>query len=371
MALSVGETVRLGLRLRAARFVDPQCARSGNEAFEKLAEYLFDLVTAAALRVKDDWPIEATNTLLGRVISEITVDEDSSVARQLKDSLIELQRGSGGIGEGIAFQKTTPQPDGILELADLIATHTKMIIERAGVNLDGGPDIKFVTALFAGDPDPQREPLSGQSTARERSRKVTIFFPDERLDGRSLIRVAYVLFHELICHAFQAWHADAPENAGKGCSWSEGWMDAVAFEAALAWILIAPAEWIPLRGETAIDTIREAHGERYHAVKMSASDLRRRREARDAFKRLPELILKNNLAADMQDACALSERFSYVLNTHRAGGPKMYRRLAELLVNFILGDDPENNRAAALACISFVDHRNIQLLEGELVAGGG
>jgi hypothetical protein len=47
----------------------------------------------------------------------------------------------------------------------------------------------------------------------------------------------YLLLHEILCHAFQS--LDKPEvrrNAPASDAWSEGWMDALAFQLALEWL---------------------------------------------------------------------------------------------------------------------------------------
>lgn len=135
--------------------------------------------------------------------------------------------------------------------------------------------------------------LDGATRATEGTSWVEIVLEDRALDLRTLRQLAYVCVHELICHAFQGILGQERRNVGASCSWSEGWMDAVAWlllerwlneaRALPAWLIRAPTP------RSAIDDCRKVHDRRYAGRQgrvMDPENILRRQQARDACEAL-------------------------------------------------------------------------------------
>ena len=135
--------------------------------------------------------------------------------------------------------------------------------------------------------------LDGATRATDNASLVEIVLEDRSLDLRTLRQLAYVGAHELICHAFQGIQGRERSNVGAACSWSEGWMDAVAWLLLEGWLNEAremPA-WLT-RAPTprnAIDDCRKVHERRYLGRQgrvMDPENIMRRQQARDACEAL-------------------------------------------------------------------------------------
>jgi hypothetical protein len=95
----------------------------------------------------------------------------------------------------------------------------------------------------------------------------------------------YLLLHEILCHAFQS--LDKPEvrrNAPASDAWSEGWMDALAFQLSLEWLkdhdktaFIGSDEY-----RDATDKIDELHKARY-VEELSVEGISHPGDGRKAF----------------------------------------------------------------------------------------
>jgi hypothetical protein len=74
---------------------------------------------------------------------------------------------------------------------------------------------------------------------------VGIEIRDRHFDFVTALGLYYTFLHELICHAFQGIAGTGKRmDADRFCPWSEGWMDALAVELAVAW-LTEPATDFP------------------------------------------------------------------------------------------------------------------------------
>lgn len=130
--------------------------------------------------------------------------------------------------------------------------------------------------------------IDGSTRAIGSSSAVQIVFEDRSIDLRTMRQAAYVCTHELICHAFQGISGTERRNVGAACSWSEGWMDAVA------WLLLE--SWLNKGGlppwliqsptpRSAIEDCRQLHHRRYQGRQgrvMDPENVLRRGQARDA-----------------------------------------------------------------------------------------
>ena len=132
--------------------------------------------------------------------------------------------------------------------------------------------------------------LDGGTQARGEDVVVQIVLEDRSLDLRTLRQLAYVGVHELICHAFQGVSGTERSNVGASCSWSEGWMDAVAWMLLERWLTLDAAKLPPwlVQAPTpriAIEDCRKLHERRYEERQgrvMDPENILRRQQAREA-----------------------------------------------------------------------------------------
>jgi hypothetical protein len=78
--------------------------------------------------------------------------------------------------------------------------------------------------------------INGISETRGEKPSIMLEIKDGHFRWKTLCQTLYVLVHELVCHAYQGGAAANRPNADEKCSWSEGWMDRLAFELVRHWI---------------------------------------------------------------------------------------------------------------------------------------
>jgi hypothetical protein len=61
------------------------------------------------------------------------------------------------------------------------------------------------------------------------SKEISIIFREDALNKATLVQVIYVISHEILCHGMQGILGIEKENADEHCSWTEGFMDRLAF----------------------------------------------------------------------------------------------------------------------------------------------
>ena len=59
--------------------------------------------------------------------------------------------------------------------------------------------------------------------------EITLTFREDALTRSTLVQIIYVIAHEILCHGLQGLYAQARENSDEYCSWTEGFMDRLAF----------------------------------------------------------------------------------------------------------------------------------------------
>jgi hypothetical protein len=180
-----------------------------------------------------------------------------------------------------------------------------------------------------------------------------------------MCHLAYVLFHEIVCHAFQQ-----QETAPPSCSWTEAWMDKLAFELTKKWIddqtgLAQP--WLPIARVAAIQAVNRPHDHRYSADPLLSPELaKRRRWTREAVEKLARAFLENGMATTRGDAQAIVQKFSLVMNAH----PERASRAGPLcmtLVKLLYATEFAHESArVAVACLEFVKHRDMNVLAAGL-----
>ena len=115
--------------------------------------------------------------------------------------------------------------------------------------------------------------------------KVGLEILDKSFGWRQYSILPYLLLHEILCHAFQS--LDNPPsrpNAEPSDAWSEGWMDALAYELAKEWLKKHDKLPFMTRDEyrDAKKAIRELHDARYPKA-LTAGGISHPGDGRKAF----------------------------------------------------------------------------------------
>jgi len=157
-------------------------------------------------------------------------------------------------------------------------------------------------------------------------------------------------------------------------------MDTVAFDLVEDWT-DAPLSWLPLRGENARGEVRRFHEERY-VKSLKGDDRKRRQRARDAYRKLAEILSSNGLCTEAE-AQERVRRFSLIANAHPEAPhleapnpavpdePRMTRlkalstRLMGLLLTRVR---LKAQLSAARACLAFTESQDLAMLEQEIQA---
>jgi hypothetical protein len=109
----------------------------------------------------------------------------------------------------------------------------------------------------------------------------------------------YILTHEIVCHAFQSLDGGVREDAEPRCSWSEGWMDRLAFTLAIDWLDTKQAkmpDWTTRDPAKLSEMANAIHSARYKAENnevLTLMEVNRRLHARQAFDQLRRLWAAN------------------------------------------------------------------------------
>jgi hypothetical protein len=123
---------------------------------------------------------------------------------------------------------------------------------------------------------------------------VSLKLNEKHFSDPSLYQLPYIIFHELTCHAFQGVRGGVRENADNACTWTEGWMDAFAFELAVKWAANDTKQsdqWLPEGGKDAAEHMRDYQKARYKPTsQLSEWDAMSLRAAREAFLTLASLL---------------------------------------------------------------------------------
>jgi hypothetical protein len=373
MALSPSEQASLALWLTAARCLDPDCCAS-EDSIERTAisaarGILYGDAAGAALIVNTDAavashleraadklaklragpPVPPVGALSNVKAAEGLLRERATAAHQCTNG------DSAAIGKPIC-------DCGLLNLAALVELRVQRFLEEnALLAPDAHPAIRYVTALTNDNHDFEPFRVNGQVNIRRQPRIVTIILLADGLTCRDLWHLAYTLHHELICHAFQGASSSRNlPNPHPRCHWSEGWMDTVAFDLVSDWVddETKPLGWLPLGGEDAKGELWKFHDHRYVKPRgLDDNDIRRRRWAREAYRRLAKILSDCGMAA-LGDAEEIARRFALAANAHIEADCHRLNSLGIRLRTALLNvARPQAGVAAAAACLAFsVDH---------------
>jgi hypothetical protein len=253
-------------------------------------------------------------------------------------------------------------------LAATVETRIRRLLEAdARLPFGRDPPVIYVTALARVRQEVVPSPfcIDGKVSIARSPRTVTMVLRPKPITSRDLWHIAYTLHHELVCHAFQGACATRHlPDAHPNCHWSEGWMDALAFDLTKEWE-DAPAHWLPLRGDDATGELWRIHDYRYVApALLSDDDVTRRRWARNAYRRLAETLAAHSLAISVEEAHDIVRRFSLAANAHPDADCKRLKILGgKLRICLMSAPRPEAGVAAARACLAFTADHDLGKLE--------
>lgn len=271
-------------------------------------------------------------------------------------------------------REPTPGPYDFSELVSLIEGATAMLYADAGALPTGAPPIQYDTRVT--ELPSWFEPFSVTAKADIEAlpRTVTIIVANADLRATDLACVAYSMFHELVCHGFQAvGKHPPPSNAPSSCHWTEAWMDTLAYAVACRWTEL-PNSWLPIAGEDARDAMSQLHGVRYAdsatatGSRLDVNTAISRRATRQAVGRLKRAFLDGGLAVSQDDAEMLVANFSFIANAHPAADHELLRRISRCLAVALAGNRrPSDALLVAVACLDFITHRQLAQLEEALL----
>jgi hypothetical protein len=202
---------------------------------------------------------------------------------------------------------------------------------------------------------------------------IGIDLENEALDLPTMFQLAYVCAHELICHAFQSILAPERQNVGPTCSWSEGWMDAVAWLLLQRWVNAGDEslpKWLTALPERALDDCRRLHERRYEGRQgpaMPPHQLMRRVQARDACRTL----LRQWSAPDNKRTLKGLRKvvqFSVSLNAANLARKERNALIVQLSTGLLAGT-PHLLHRTVRACDGFLTHADAARLLEELAGG--
>lgn len=195
---------------------------------------------------------------------------------------------------------------------------------------------------------------------------INLEIKDEKFKWETLCQSVYVLAHEFVCHVYQGGAAGFRPNAHDKCSWSEGWMDRLAYELVRHWSQ-DDAIALPKVFEWHRDSLEE-HCHMFHEARyadkqsgtLKAKDRKRRRSARGAFD-----VIKRCWSAGVRVPAHRVARLSTKLNLCSLTGAEREKIVTWLAVNTVLPGSKRLERTLQ-ACSAFLEHGNAAAFLNEL-----
>jgi hypothetical protein len=372
--LTLQQKASLVLRIAIARFLDDYAAPADEP--DKALELARLCILEWHVRIGDD--IESHQDLknylvqaAGALESLLTGDPALSSER-IKEAIAYIRHcatdAQSGNGDGLVrLPPGTPLPClcGFMELAQRVENLALNHYVNADGSLGSSPALSYKTVLT---PDTLRalEPFKvGGGAEIRNTRRVILTVKDVSLSAADLCQIAYVLFHEIVCHGFQGVMHTGAVDAKPQCHWTEGWMDTVAYGLAVAAASGQQRglqDWLPLTGSDAEWAMGEVHHARYtNPVGLKRQDATERRAARRAFNALRIVFLDAGIASSEADAEALSQKFSFLANAQ--ADTKTLGRLSAALQSVLLGNVRGDDKVyASHACLEFLSHRDLNRL---------
>ncbi|WP_315766986.1 MULTISPECIES: hypothetical protein [unclassified Bradyrhizobium] len=379
MPLTCKQKALIALRIVIARFLDDYAAPSGvsgqsialDAACSRLSEWV----------ARTDGEVDSHEGLqkhLSRAAAalESLIDEDARFPRDRIEAAIAAIRicvAGAQPNNGDGYARPTegasgPCLCGFLDLARRIEEYALASYSSAEDSFNPWPQITYTTVLT---PDTMKklQPFNvGGDAEIGTVRRVILTVKDDKLSAIDLCQIAYVLFHEIVCHGFQGVVQAETVNAKPQCHWTEGWMDAVAYRMAVAAALQKGGvlEWLPLVGPDAEAAMAAVHNARYlNPTGLKPEDAKVRRAARVALSDLQSVFRDAGMARAHDDSEALARKFSLLANAN--ADSKKLLRLSTMLQNVLLSKVRNDDKVyASNACLEFLQHRDIDRLLLEL-----
>jgi hypothetical protein len=380
MALDPAERAALALRIAAAIHLDPEAGPIEDQAEIDAVEAGRASVEAAAARaavtVKSLDQVEALLWQESRNLDALAASGEpgaSGAMLRAAGELIRFCSRAAAQGEGgFAASATAGWSLGSCAIQPIVAGMEDGVrnwLLMAGVDLGRDqPDIRYAVGLTDNNQDFAPFLIDGNTYTVQSPRTVELVIKAQALTARDLWRLAYTVHHELFCHAFQGASRPRPiPDAHPTCHWSEGWMDALTMDVVLDWTSPgARPAWLALGGEDAVAELRRSHDHRYQGLpaRMTRPDVIRRRRARNAYRRLGEVLTSHAIATSAQEARDLVRRFSLLANTHEAADTRRMRPICANLRTALLSPHrPEAVVEVASACVAFIVSRDLEVFE--------
>lgn len=395
MPLQPDELTALTLQLSSGRYFDYECCDFEDNTGSKLLTAARGVVEGSAKIARlavNNWNDSAT-FLIERANQLFSLKSESPHAyfsdmldgagNFIRSTAVNIGSGDNSDGPAMPLGSYNSDRWGLLGLASIIEARVRgLYLAEGGVPVNVNINITYITAITDDNRDFTPFCISGSANNRRLPRVVNLILKEGTITSRDLWHIAYTLYHELVCHTFQGARSTAhQENAHPTCHWSEGWMDTLAFDLVADWT-DAPLSWLPLRGENARGEVRRFHEERY-VKSLKGDDRKRRQRARDAFRKLAEILSHNRLCISEAEAQERVRRFSLIANAHPEAphleapnpevpdAPRMTRlkalstRLMGLLLTRVR---LKAQLSAARACLAFTESQDLAMLEQEIQA---
>jgi len=377
VTLQPHEKVSLALRLIAASCFDPACDLNDDPRQVSARRGACSLLqsqsdnTLNAIQTNEDIPLFFSGCSEG-LNSHVAVRPDimigQAVLRKMGAGLLE---GSGD-GQVCGPNAIRALCSGLLELAFLIETNIRDVIGRTtGLGPAALPAITYDTSLTEFVDEFLPFHVSGASSITVSPRIVDLIVEDRHLDATDVVDLAYVIHHELICHAFQtSVRYVRPRNASESCYWSEGWMDTLAFERTKEWLNAKADFWRPMSVNDAIARATAYHQHRYGpGSKLGVSHTTRRRMAREAVSRLVSTFDDFGIIPSRADAERRVEDFSWCLNLRWEPENKALRDAVLAMIKILITPMRARDHVAiAEVCLNFVNDQNVNRFCREMPA---
>lgn len=352
--MAAGFLVAVALRLAAAQFLDPECANGDD---------------AAELQLRN----EAFSILHGEAKKAVHVQDVAKARRTLSNAIAELRELGPGpnVGSALVSLETFSldlrtnglRAEPIAPVATKIAEYVWKELAGAGAHAaQGRPLVRFETSQ---NKDINARAVSGETSISGSERAVWLLLTDETLRSGRFVEVLYTLFHEIVCHAFQAVGSSFPEDVGADCAWTEGWMDTIARDMACDWVSDSRSP-SPMSPESARMTIMSSHESRYGGLSDPVIKAMRR-QAREACVGFPRLLVKHNSKMTKSASEHKARAFSFALNTHSLITRRQLKTIGDNLRKAIGRAELHSIQSEAVsACLDFVEDRNLTRFTGRL-----
>lgn len=376
MSLQPAEIAALALRLCAARYLDDDCCPAEDADGLALVAAARGVVEGAASGAELN--VTSCNDITLYLASQAeklaalprkNAGPDaaamvSGAAHLLSTTGDDIRPEETGDGPATTGESGAPCRCGVLGLAAEVETRVRQLFETQ-VHLSFGvePAVTYVTALTNRGCDFAPFCIDGSASLWRSPRTVTLVLMAKSITSRDLWHIAYTLHHELVCHAFQAATATGRlQDPHPRCHWSEGWMDTLVFDLVTEWE-DAPRSWLPLRGESAKGEIRRFHDHRYRRQAiLSETDVKLRRLARDAYRKLEKTLFIHEIAATSEEARDIVRHFSLAANAQAECG-RLKTLGTKLRILLLSVARPEAGVTAARDCLAFTGDHDLGKLE--------